>query len=45
MPTVNPETKKSGKCIACGACVAGCISGALTIVPWDDVTAVAQEII
>lgn len=45
MPTVNPETKKSSKCIACGACVAGCISGALTIVPWDDVTAVAQEII
>lgn len=43
MPTVNPETKKASKCIACGACVDGCPSGALSIIPWDEVTAAAQE--
>ena len=42
MPTVNPETGKSSKCIACGACVAGCPSGALSIVDWDAVTSAAQ---
>lgn len=45
MPTVNPETRKSSKCIACSACVQGCPSGALTIVPWDAVTAAAQAIV
>ena len=30
------------KCIACGACVAGCPSGALSIVDWDAVTSAAQ---
>ena len=30
------------KCIACGACVAGCPSGALCIVDWDAVTSAAQ---
>ena len=40
--TVNPETGKSSKCIACGACVAGCPSGALSIVDWDAVTSAAQ---
>lgn len=43
MPTVNPETNKSSKCIACGSCVDGCPSGALSIIPWDEVTAAAQE--
>ena len=33
---------KSSKCIACGACVAGCPSGALSIVDWDAVTSAAQ---
>ena len=42
MPTVNPETGKSSKCIACGACVAGCPSGALSIVDWNAVTSAAQ---
>ncbi len=42
MPTVNPETQKSSKCIACGACVAGCPTGALSIIDWDDVTSAAQ---
>lgn len=45
MPTVNPETKKSGKCIACGACIDGCPTGALMSVPWDALTAAAQEIV
>lgn len=44
MPTVNPETRKSSKCIQCGACAEGCPSGALTIIPWDAVTAASQVI-
>lgn len=43
MPTVDPETKKSTKCVACGACVAGCPTTTLSIIPWDEVTAVAQK--
>ena len=43
MPTVNPQTKKSSKCIACGACISGCPTGALSTIPWDAVTAAAQE--
>ena len=39
MPTVNPVTRKSTKCIACGACAEGCVSGALQMVPWQDVAA------
>ena len=42
MPTVNPATQKSSKCIMCGACAEGCPSGALSIVPWDQITAVSQ---
>ena len=38
---VNPR-RQSSKCIACGACVAGCPSGALSIVDWDAVTSAAQ---
>ena len=44
MPTVNPITKKSSKCVMCGACVEGCPSGALAIIPWDEVSAAAQAI-
>lgn len=44
MPTVNPETKKSSKCVMCGACVEGCPSGALSLIPWDEVSAAAQEV-
>ena len=32
----------AGACVACGACVAGCPSGALSIVDWDAVTSAAQ---
>jgi ferredoxin len=28
----------------CGACVEGCPSGALSIIPWDEVSAAAQAI-
>lgn len=45
MPTVNPRTKKSSKCIACGECAKGCPSGALSIVPWDEVQSAAQAIV
>ena len=44
MPTVNPVTKKSSKCVMCGACVEGCPSGALSLIPWDKVSAAAQAI-
>lgn len=43
MPTVNPDTEKSSKCILCETCIKGCPTGALKIVPWDKVTAAAQE--
>lgn len=39
MPTVDPETKKSTKCISCGSCAQGCPTGALSIIPWEDVAA------
>ena len=45
MPTVNKETGKSSKCIACGECAKGCPSGALQIVPWDEITAAAQKVV
>ena len=44
MPTVNPVTHKSSKCVMCGACVEGCPSGALSIIPWDEVSAAAQAV-
>ena len=44
MPTVNPATKKSSKCVMCGACVEGCPSGALSLIPWDEVSSAAQAI-
>ena len=42
MINVNPDTSKAVKCVLCEACVEGCPSGALYIVPWDQVTADAQ---
>ncbi len=35
MPTVDPEVGKSTKCILCGACADNCITGALSITPWE----------
>ena len=43
MPTINTFTGKMTKCISCGECVKGCPSGALRIVPWSQVAAVAQK--
>jgi Fe-S-cluster-containing dehydrogenase component len=38
MPTVNPETRKSGKCILCGECASACPTGALSIIEWKEIT-------
>ncbi|KPU46163.1 putative ferredoxin-like protein YdhY [Oxobacter pfennigii] len=38
MPTVDPETEKSGKCILCGTCAEHCPTGALQMMPWKEVT-------
>ena len=32
------------KCIQCGACAEGCVTGALSIIPWDKIAAASQEI-
>lgn len=37
VPNVDPETEKSSKCITCGACAAACPTGALSVIPWEDV--------
>lgn len=37
MPTIDPETGKSTKCILCGACADNCITGSLQIIPWEKV--------
>jgi Fe-S-cluster-containing dehydrogenase component len=37
LPNVDPETGKSSKCILCGACVASCPTGALSLIPWEEV--------
>ncbi|MFA9423745.1 MAG: ferredoxin-like protein [Sedimentibacter sp.] len=37
LPTVDPETSKSTKCLECGVCAANCPTGALRIVPWEEV--------
>lgn len=37
LPTVDPETEKSTKCLTCGMCVRNCPTGALRIIPWEDV--------
>ncbi|ABW19677.1 ferredoxin-like protein [Alkaliphilus oremlandii] len=43
MPTIDPEDKKSTKCILCGACADNCITGALKIIPWEEVTTAARR--
>ena len=40
--TAEIKVGRHSDCIACGACVAGCPSGALSIVDWDAVTSAAQ---
>ena len=42
MININPDTNKAVKCNLCETCIEGCPSGALYIVPWDQVTAEAQ---
>jgi Fe-S-cluster-containing dehydrogenase component len=37
LPTVDPETHKSTKCILCGNCAENCPTGALKLIPWEDV--------
>ena len=43
MPTIDPESKKSTKCILCGACAENCITGALKIMPWEEVAAMVTR--
>ena len=43
LPTVDPETKISTKCLSCGACASSCPTGALKIVPWNDVKYVLRK--
>ena len=38
MATVNPQTKKSGKCNLCGECASACPTGALQIIEWKEIT-------
>ncbi|MCS6742910.1 4Fe-4S binding protein, partial [Acinetobacter baumannii] len=38
MATVNPQTKKSGKCNLCGECASACPTGALHIIEWKEIT-------
>ncbi|MBW8381919.1 MAG: ferredoxin-like protein [Youngiibacter sp.] len=37
MPNVDAETKKSSKCITCGECAKACPTGALSVIPWEDI--------
>ena len=39
MPTIDPETSKSTKCVSCGYCAANCPCGALKICTWEEVAA------
>jgi len=43
MPTVDPETSKSTKCILCGACAENCITGSLEIITWEKLEAMARR--
>ena len=36
-PRLDPETNKSSKCVACGICATVCPTGALKVIPWEDV--------
>jgi Fe-S-cluster-containing dehydrogenase component len=42
MIVLHNETNKATKCINCGICVEGCPTGALSVVPWTEVRAMAQ---
>lgn len=42
MITMNTSTGKATMCNYCGECVRFCPTGALRVVPWDEVTAAAQ---
>jgi len=44
MITINRDTMKALKCNGCNICVEGCPSGALKIVAWTEVEAMAQRI-
>lgn len=37
MPRVDMETRKSSKCVTCGMCADNCPTGALNVIPWEDV--------
>ncbi len=37
LPTVDPEKRTSSKCKLCGVCATGCPTGALKLIPWEDV--------
>ncbi len=43
MPTVDPERMKSTKCILCGVCAQHCISGAIRVIPWEDVRVAMKQ--
>ena len=42
MIVVSSEINKAVKCVCCDECIQGCPSGALSLIEWDAVTAVAQ---
>ena len=37
LPTVDPESHTASKCKLCGVCATGCPTGALRLIPWEDV--------
>ncbi|GAB6087045.1 ferredoxin-like protein [Alkaliphilus crotonatoxidans] len=43
LPTVDSETGKSTKCILCGACAEHCCTGALRVIPWEEVSRVMKK--
>lgn len=43
LPTVDPETSKSTKCVLCGVCAQHCITGALRVIPWEEVGRVLRK--
>lgn len=46
MPTVDPETKKSTKCVLCNGqptCASNCPTGAIKFVPWSEVATLIRR--
>ncbi|WFA09990.1 ferredoxin-like protein [Tissierella sp. Yu-01] len=43
MPTIDPETGKSTKCILCGECAENCITGSLSLIPWEKLEAMLRR--